>query len=119
LIEIFQDPVTMKCHLVVEMLNERGIAEKGNSFAVLKDTLSLFWKDVHQPLMLGEGERVPFVRQDYQRKEWEAIERILLKGYLEHQYFPFVSPKHFFRLAYSVNWPLVMLQRSFMQYVSG
>ena len=56
LIAIFQDPSIMNCHIIVEMLNERGIAEKGRGSGVFKDTLSLFWKDVYDSLMLGEGE---------------------------------------------------------------
>ena len=108
LIEIFQDPLIMKCHLIVEMLDERGMAEKGRGSGVFKDALSLFWKDVYDSLMLGEGERVPFIRHDYQRNEWEAIARILLKGYQEYQYFPLRLSKTFVVSAYSVNPPLVM-----------
>ena len=83
--DIFQDTSIMNCHIIVEMLNERGIAEKGKGSGVFKDALSLFWKDVYDSLMLGEGERVPFIRHDFQRKQWEAIARILLKGYQVHQ----------------------------------
>lgn len=88
LIAIFQDPSIMNCHIIVEMLNERGITERGRGSGVFKDTLSLFWKDVYDSLMLGEGERVPSMRHDFQRKEWEAIARVLLKGFQEYQYFP-------------------------------
>ena len=70
---IFQDPSIMKCHIIMEMLHEKGVAEKGRGSAVFKDTLSLFWKDVYDSLMLGEGEHVPSTRHDFQRKEWEEI----------------------------------------------
>ena len=83
LIAIFQDPSIMNCHIIVEMMNERRVAEKGRWSDVFTDTLSLFWKDVYDSLMLGEGERVPSIRHDFQRKEWEAIARILLKGFQE------------------------------------
>lgn len=121
LITIFQDPSIMNCHIIVEMLNERGIAEKGRGSGVFKDTLiSLFWKDVYDSLMLGEGERVPSIRHDFQRKQWEAIARILLKGFQEYQYFPYSLSKTFVvsclfgESAVSEN----MLMESFMQYVS-
>ena len=110
----------MNCHIIVEMLNERGIAEKGKGSGVFKDALSLFWKDVYDSLMLGEGERVPFIRHDFQRKQWEAIARILLKGYQVHQYFPlrlsktFVVSCLFGESAVSDE----MLIGSFMQYVA-
>jgi len=61
LIAIFRDLSIMNCHIIVEMLNERGITEKGRGSGVFKDTLSLFWKDVYDSLMLGEGERVPSI----------------------------------------------------------
>ena len=120
LISIFKDPSIMNCHIIVEMLNERGIVEKGRGSGVLKDVLSLFWKEIYDSLMLGEGERVPSIRHDFQRKEWEAIARILLKGFQEYQYFPlrlsktFVASCLFGESAVSEQ----MLMESFMQYVS-
>ena len=53
----------MNCHIIVEMLYERGVPEQGRGSGVFKDTLSLFWKDVYDSLMLGEGERIPSIRQ--------------------------------------------------------
>ena len=120
LIAIFQDPSIMNCHIIVEMMNERGVPEKGRGSGVFKDTSSLFWKDVYDSLMLGEGERVPSIRHDFQRKEWETIARILLKGFQEYQYFPlrlsktFVTSCLFGESAISEQ----MLMDSFMQYVS-
>ena len=111
----------MNCHVMVQMVNERGTAEQGRGSGVFKDALSLFWKDVYDSLMLGEGERVPFIRHDFQRKEWEAIARILLTGYKVHQYFPlrlsktFVASCLFGESAVSDG----MLLESFMQYVSA
>ncbi|KAJ7382411.1 hypothetical protein OS493_035254 [Desmophyllum pertusum] len=80
MIDIFIDPSIMNCHIMVEMVNERVLQNKAEVQACFKDVLSLFWKEVYDSLMLGEGERVPFIRHDFQRKEWEAIARILLKG---------------------------------------
>jgi len=71
--------------------------------------------------MLGEGERVPSIRHDFKRKEWEAIARILLKGFQEYQYFPlrlskvFVVSCLFGESAVSEQ----MLMELFMQYSIG
>lgn len=54
LIAIFQDPSIMNCHIIVHVLNERGISEKGRGLGMFKDILSLFWKDIYDSLMLGE-----------------------------------------------------------------
>lgn len=70
--------------------------------------------------MLGEGELVPSIGHDFQRNEWEAIARVLLKGFQEYQYFPlrlsktFVASCLFGESAVSER----MLMESFMQYVS-
>ena len=39
-------------------------------------------------LTVGSGEKVPFIRHDLQRPQWEAIARILVYGYKTVQYFP-------------------------------
>ena len=39
-------------------------------------------------MTLGERERVPFVRHDYFVQEWEAVGRILVKGFVSVSYFP-------------------------------
>lgn len=55
----------MNCYIVVDVLNERGILEKGWGLGVFKDILSFFWKDVYDFFMLGEGECVLFIRYDF------------------------------------------------------
>lgn len=37
---------------------------------------------------IGEVELVPALQPEYGREEWEAIGRILLKGYKDHGFFP-------------------------------
>lgn len=121
MLDIFQDPCIMNCHIIVEMLNERGIAEKGKGSGVFKDALSLFWKDIYDSLMLGEGERVPFIRHDFQRHQWKALARILVKGFQVYQYFPVRLSKPFI-VACLFGESAVsdeMLISSFMQYVSN
>ena len=39
-------------------------------------------------MTIGERERVPFVRHDYFIEEWEAVGRILVKGFTSVDYFP-------------------------------
>ncbi len=38
--------------------------------------------------MLGEEERVPSIRHDVSREKWQAIARVLLKGYTQERYLP-------------------------------
>ena len=56
-----------------------------------------FWKEVANSLLIGETERVPYVRHYIFQYEWEAIEKILLKGYVDTGYFPVILSKDFVR----------------------
>lgn len=38
--------------------------------------------------MIGESGRVPHVSHNFNRKKWEAVTRILCKGFIEYSYFP-------------------------------
>ena len=60
---------------------EQGVVCKGKS-------LACFWKDINDSLLVGENERVPYIRHDYDKPKWEAVGRILVKGFLEVSYFP-------------------------------
>jgi len=44
-------------------------------------------------MTIGERESVPFVRHDHFIKEWEAVGRILVKGYQSVSYFPLFLSK--------------------------
>lgn len=48
----------------------------------------MFWNHFFTSLSTGATEKVPSVTHDYQRKEWEAIGRILVYGYHRVKYFP-------------------------------
>ncbi|XP_044170450.1 uncharacterized protein LOC122954470 [Acropora millepora] len=95
---IFANPCILdECiTLDVIFINRRGEEEAGRGSGLLRDLFSLFWKDVYQSLMVGEIERVPSIRHDFQRPEWEAIGRILMKGFSSCQYFPLMLSKTFF-----------------------
>ena len=45
--------------------------------------------------MYREDERVPIVRHDFKEEEWEAIARILVKGYCVVKFFPIKLNKVF------------------------
>ena len=122
MINAFKDPSVMDCDLTFVFIDGRGNEEKGSGVGVVRDVLSLFWKEVYDSLLIGENERVPFIRHDYNRLDWEAIARVLLKGYRMCQYLPLLLSKTF--LSYvlfgesSISDPSILIQ-SFMQYISA
>lgn len=121
LIDIFKDESVMADDLEVVVIDFRGRQEIGKGVGVLRDILSLFWKEAYDSLFIGENERVPFVRHDYQREEWAAIGRILVKGYQGCGYFPLLMSQAFFAYLLfgesAVTGP--MLIQSFQNYVSA
>ena len=121
MIKFFSDPSIMDCIIEVIAIDCRGIEECGRGVGVLRDILSLFWRDVCDSLFIGEAERVPFVRHDYNRGDWEAVGRIFVKGYLTCQFFPLLISKTF--LAHVLFGEKIitgpMLIESFRQYISS
>lgn len=84
----FKDPSIVNCDLTIVIIDSRGNEEKGAGVGVVRDALSLFWQEVYDSLFIGESEH-------YSRSEWEAIARVLVKGYLACQYLPVLMSKTF------------------------
>jgi hypothetical protein len=65
------------------MVNACGQDEAGaDESGVFRDALSAFWRAFKNYCTIGEDERIPVIRHDFQAPEWEVIARILVKGYL-------------------------------------
>lgn len=96
MIEIFKDSSLMEAYIKVTMINAHGQAEAGSDAnGVFRDALSAFWKDFENSCMIGEDERIPVIRHDFQASEWEAIGRILVKGFHQLNFFPIKLNKAF------------------------
>ena len=52
-------------------------------------------KEAANSLLIGETERVSYVRLDLFKYEWETIGKLLLKGYIDTGYFPVILSKAF------------------------
>ena len=89
MVEIFKDESVMACAIKVVMINSAGKQELGvDNHGVFRDALSAFWSQFYDSCTVGEQERVPVVRHDFQVSEWTAIARILVKGYKDVNVFP-------------------------------
>lgn len=71
-----------------KVINERGEVEEGEGVGVKRDVIATFWQQFFTSASLGDKEKVPCIRHDYQKREWEAIARILLYGFKVAKYFP-------------------------------
>ena len=95
IIEIFSDQNISGCLIDVIAIDARGQQEEGRGRGVLLDILTAFWQNVFSSLTVGSGEKIPFIRHDLQKPEWEAIARILVYGYKTVRYF-LISLSHLF-----------------------
>lgn len=121
MLEIFSDPTILSSQLSATIVDSQGNAEKGAGTGVLREIFSMFWKDLNDSLLVGENERVPYIRHDYDKCKWEVVGRILVKGFLEVSYFP-TSLSKVFLSSCLFGESLVteyMLLESFKAYVSG
>ncbi|XP_067026126.1 uncharacterized protein [Acropora muricata] len=119
MIEHFKDTRVMNSSLLFTIINERGHKEEGVGVGVEREVYSLFWKQFANSMTIGERERVPFIRHDHFIKEWEAVGRILVKGYQSVSYFPlFLSKAFICYCLFGAEVPESILLESFMKYLS-
>ena len=98
LIKTFKDPLILHVNLVVTFIGNNVREEEGKVAGVLHDALSTFWNQLFNSLTVGAQEKVPAIRHDYQRAEWQAIARILKYGYIKERYFPLPLSRAFVAL---------------------
>ena len=66
----------------------KDLTEKGKGKGVVLDALTHFWNNFFISCTVGRKEKTPFIRHDLQKREWQAIARILVYGYKKYGYFP-------------------------------
>ena len=95
LIKIFSDDSIMSKPLVGIIIDAKGEEENGRGTGVMREIFTLFWSEFADSSLIGEEERVPFIRHDYNRETWQAVGRILVKGFIDYSYFPLRLSKVF------------------------
>ena len=98
-------------------IDARGKEEVGRGDGVARDIYSSFWIDVSNSLFIGEKKRVPFVRHNLYMREWEAIGKILAKGFNDTGYFPTMISKSFVQCCFYGDVSNTELNSSFLNYV--
>lgn len=120
LIDLFRDPLIMIQDIEIIVIDARGVEDIGRGVGLLRDIFFLFWKETYDSLFVGENQRVPFIKHDYQRGEWIAVGRILVKGYFICQYLPILLPQTFLACLFWGESAIIsaMLTESFRNYIS-
>lgn len=55
---------------------------------VLRDCLSEFWEEFYEQCTLGTSFKVPFLRHDFGKQQWQSIGRIIAYGWQKENYLP-------------------------------
>ena len=78
MIDIFRDPRILEYDVDVTIIGHNGKEEEGRGSGVLREVLTSFWQECFSSLTVGALEKVPNVRHDYQKGEWEAYNCVWL-----------------------------------------
>ena len=79
----------------MKLIDERGKIEEGDGEGVTRDIIATFWQQFFSSAVIGDKEKVPAKRHNYQKSEWEANGRILVFGFKRVGYFPVALSKAF------------------------
>ena len=82
-ISTFKEPRILHKNLDATSIGYNGREEAGQGDGVFRDAIMAFWGQFFNSLAVGAQEKIPAIRHDYKKIEWEAIAHILLYGFLK------------------------------------
>ena len=99
-------------------VDTRGNEEIAQGSGVTRDVYTTFWEELADSYLIGEQQRVPFVRHDMFENEWESIGKIIVKSYLDVGYFPTILSEAFVLYCLFGNVSRDTMISSFLVYVA-
>lgn len=84
----FSDPKILNFKLNVIVIDEMRREEIGAGNVVLRDVISEFWKLFFLAATVGAAEKIPCIRHDFQKNEWEAVGRLFVYSFVRLGYLP-------------------------------
>ena len=88
MITAFKEEEILNCVLEIVFIDNQGKFEEGRGSGVKREAFSLFWSEFYDSLTIGASEKVPTIRHDFQKTEWQSVGRILFVGFSRFSYFP-------------------------------
>lgn len=90
---IFSDPCILNKVIHAIVKDYRGQEEKGRGKGVTLDILTHFWHEAYNDYTAGSTDKVPIIRHDLQKDQWQSIARVIIYGYSVLKYFALrISP---------------------------
>ena len=75
LIELFSDPEILQQTIEWRLIDDHSREEEGVIAGVERDVFSTIWQTVFCSYTLGDVEKVPCIRLDLKKSQWEASNR--------------------------------------------
>nr|XP_033958257.1 uncharacterized protein LOC117460791 [Pseudochaenichthys georgianus] len=89
LILVFSEENIMENDFHFQVILPDGKLEKAvDDGGVMRDILSEFWNDFYEQCTMGNGFKVPYLRHDFGKQEWESVGRIITFGWQKEKYLP-------------------------------
>ncbi|XP_070543895.1 uncharacterized protein [Ptychodera flava] len=88
MLNAFSDPGVLNDYIEVKLVLPNGDAEAASGTGVFRDCFTGFWADFYERCTIGNTYRVPYLRHDFTRAKWEAVGRIISKGWEQGNYLP-------------------------------
>ena len=80
----FKNPHIIEAYIKFKFVGEMGVDEHG----VSREVYCAFWTEFCSGNTEGVDGRVPALNTKWQEAEWHAVRRIMLKGFIDHSFFP-------------------------------
>eukprot|EP00057_Strongylocentrotus_purpuratus_P028279 XP_011682753.1 PREDICTED: LOW QUALITY PROTEIN: uncharacterized protein LOC105446970 [Strongylocentrotus purpuratus] len=113
MLSLFKTPKILTMKLYITFVGETDVN------GLSREAYTLFWKTFFSRFTDGEDYRVPSLNPDYGLEEWNAIGRILSKGYQDHNVFPLqLAPAFFIAIIFDEEAASAELIDSFLMYLS-
>ena len=77
-IQAFKDPLLNTSSINIISIDQRGREEEGSGVGVTRELLTSFWQEIWKSTSMGCEEKVPSIRHDFQKAEWQAIVKFLV-----------------------------------------
>ncbi|XP_033831305.1 uncharacterized protein LOC129456644 [Periophthalmus magnuspinnatus] len=90
LIQVFSnDEMMNKKNVRFKVILPDGNLEKAlDDGGVVRDVLSEFWQDFYEQCTMGSDFKVPYLRHDFGKEEWESVGRIIAFGWKQEKQLP-------------------------------
>ena len=77
----------LQCNLIFVFMGDHGESELGGGAGVSREVVTLFWREFSVALVTAASIKVPSIRHDFQKLEWQSVARIIDYGFKQENYF--------------------------------